>query len=193
MRSCWVIILSALSFLAVICGCDAEEPEPEPALVTVEPTLEFSTMYLPPGYVLLQELTGDYTDGLSALAELDEELSGNGISPAGPPFIHYLGTGEDGGFRFQAGVSVSPDVKPWGDLLAQGLPERLVAYLETSGPYSDTRAWEHEELAAWATRAGFEITGSACDYYLNWGTEGLPESLMAEVTLPIRVPEELGE
>lgn len=191
MRSCLVITVLAMALPAVICGCG--EGEPEPALEPVEPTLEFSTMYLPPSYVLLQERSEDYTDGLTALAELDEYLSENGIAPAGPPFIRYLGTGEDGGFRFQAGVSVSPDVLPRGDLLARELPERLVAYLETSGPYTGTRAWEHEELAAWATRAGFEITGSACDYYLNWGTEGLPESLMAEVTLPITVPEEPGE
>jgi effector-binding domain-containing protein len=178
---------------AAICGCEGGEPEAEPVEETVEPVLEFSTMYLPPAFVLLREREGEYSGGLQALAELDAELVAKGVAPAGPPFVHYLGTGSDGDRRFQVGVSVSSDVKPWGDFLARELPERLVAYLETSGPYSDTRAWEHEELTSWASSAGFEITGDLCEYYLNWGTEGLPESLMAEVTLPIAVPEEPEE
>ncbi|MCX7021866.1 MAG: hypothetical protein NTW26_06295 [bacterium] len=192
MRSLWFIVVAAAAFLAALCACGSEEPGTT-TTDTVQPVLEFSTMYLPPAFVLLRERTGECTDGLDALAGLDAELVTHGVAPAGPPFIHYLGKEDDGRTRYQVGVCVSSEVNPWGDLSAQNLPERLVAYLETSGPYSDSRAWEHEELAAWAKNAGFEITGTACDYFLNWGTEGLPESLMAEVTLPIAVPEEPEE
>jgi len=187
------IIIAASVFLAALCACESGEEGTEPTTDTVQTALEFSTMYLPPAFVLLREWTGEYADGLDALSGLDAELVANGVAPAGPPFIHYLGRGDDGCTKYQVGVCVSSDVNPWADLSAQNLPERLVAYLETSGPWSDTRAWEHEELAAWAEKSGFEITGTACDYYLNWGTEGLPESLMAEVTLPIQVPEEPEE
>lgn len=187
------IVIAASAFLAALCACESGEEETEPTTETVQTVLEFSTMYLPPAFVLLQEWTGEYADGLDALGGLDAELTANGVAPAGPPFIHYLGRGDDGCTKYQVGVCVSSDVKPWGDFSAEDLPERLVAYLETSGPWSDTRAWEHEELADWAEKAGFEVTGTACDYFLNWGTEGLPESLMAEVTLPIAVPEEPEE
>lgn len=193
MRSRWPIAVAASVLLAALCACESEEPGTERTTDTVEPVLEFSTMYLQPTFVLLRERTGDCAEGMDALAGLDAELAAYGVAPAGPPFIHYLGKGDDGHSRYQVGVCVSTDVKPWGDLTTQDMPERLVAYLETSGPWSDTRAWEHEELAAWAKQAGFEITGTACDYFLNWGTEGLPESLMAEVTLPIQVPEEPEE
>jgi hypothetical protein len=193
LRSSRPIAALVSALLAALCACESEEPETGQTTDEVEPVLEFSTMYLPPAYVLLRDLTGDYSEGLNALAGLDAELTAHGVAPAGPPFIRYLGKGDDGSTRFQVGVCVSSDVTPWGDLSGQDLPERLVAYLETSGPWSDARAWEHEELAAWAEKAGFEITGTACDYYLNWGTEGLPQSLMAEVTLPIRVPEEQEE
>jgi len=186
------IVIAASAFLAALCACEPEE-ETEPTTDAVHATLEFSTMYLPPAFVLLREWTGEYADGLNALGGLDAELVAHGVAPAGPPFIHYLGRGDDGCTRYQVGVCVSPEVIPWGDLSAEDLPERLVAYLETSGPWSDTRAWEHEELAAWAEKSGFDITGTACDYFLNWGTEGLPESLMAEVTLPVAVPEEPEE
>ena|GEM_PF-2681118 len=192
MRSRWPIIVAA-SVLAAFCACESEEPETVRTTDEVEPVLEFSTMYLQPAFVLSRELTGDYSGGLEALAGLDAELDAHGVAPAGPPFMHYLGNGEDGHTRYQVGVCVSAEVTPWGDLTTQDMPERLVAYLETSGPWSDTRAWEHEQLTAWAEKAGFEVAGTACDYFLNWGTEGLPESLMAEVTLPIAVPEEPEE
>ncbi|OGD79064.1 MAG: hypothetical protein A2Y64_06665 [Candidatus Coatesbacteria bacterium RBG_13_66_14] len=185
--------VAATMLLAAFGACGSEEPEAVQTTDTVEPVLEFSTMYLQPAFVLLRERTGEYADGMGALAGLDAELAAHGVAPAGPPFIHYLGKGDDGRARFQVGVCVSSDVSPWDDLSAQNLSERLVAYLETSGPWSDSRAWEHEELADWAEKAGFEVTGTACDYFLNWGTEGLPESLMAEVTLPIAVPEEPEE
>jgi hypothetical protein len=193
LRSLWPIAVAASVFLAALCACESEEPQTPPTTDAVEPVLEFSTMYLQPTFVLLRERTGDCTEAMDALAGLDTELTVHGVAPAGPPFIHYLGKGSDGHTRYQVGVCVSPDVKPWGDLTTQDMPERLVAYLETSGPWSDTRAWEHGELAAWAEKAGFEITGTACDYFLNWGTEGLPESLMAEVPRPIAVPEEPEE
>jgi effector-binding domain-containing protein len=194
LRTPWPIAVAAFAFLAALCACESEEPETEPTTTqTVEPVLEFSTMYLPSAYVLTRERTGDCAEAMDALSGLDVELTDHGVAPAGPPFIHYLGKGDDGCTRYQVGVCVSSEVSPWGDLSTQNLPERLVAYLETSGPWSDTRAWEHGELAAWAEKAGFEITGTACDYFLNWGTEGLPESLMAEVTLPITVPEEPEE
>jgi len=193
LRSRWSIVVAASVLLAALCACESEEPETERTTDTVEPVLEFSTMYLQSASALLRERTGEYTDGMDALAGLDTELAAHGVAPAGPPFIRYLGKGDDGRARYQVGVCVSSEVNPWGDLSTQNLPERLVAYLETSGPWSETRAWEHEELAAWAEKAGFEITGTACDYFLNWGTEGLPDSLMAEVTLPIQVPEEPEE
>jgi len=181
------VVLAAV-LAALLAGCDGEEPEP--GVEGFEPVLEFSTMYLPPGYILFREQAGDYADGLEALLEFEDRLVAEGVYPAGPPFIHYLGPDDDGRTSFRVGVGVAPGVAPWDDIAARELPERLVAYLETSGPWSPARAWEHQELAAWAAKAGFEVAGTACDYFLNWGTEGPPESLMAEVTLPVRVPEE---
>ncbi len=173
----------ALLLIALLLLLSCSEDESEVPPITEEITSPISTMYLPECYLLYTEHTGDEAESLAAISELEVLLSERGVAPAGPPFVVYTG----GSYR--VGVVVDEAVEPWGELRAEKLPRRLVAYLETLGAYGEARVAEHEQLLAWVRESGFQAEEEIRDYYLNWDTEQSPEYLMAEVTVWISLPE----
>src|SRR5215469_2402736 len=119
-------------------------------------------------------------DGLStavdsAFSELFPWLAGQGIPPAGPPFIRYLVIDMAGEMQIEMGVPVAAPVTASGRVQPGSLPEGKYLVLRHTGPYDGLIAsnaalqrWadEHQiEFDTWDTAEGSAWRGRA-EHYL---------------------------
>jgi len=100
-------------------------------------------------------------DGLSsaidsAFSELFGWLAGQGITPAGPPFIRYLVIDMPGELQVEMAVPVAAPITASGRIQSGTLPGGRYAVLRHTGPYDGLIA-SNAALLRWAQEQGIEF------------------------------------
>jgi effector-binding domain-containing protein len=126
-----------------------------------------------PMTVTMQSLSGAVDEGFP---ELFGWLGGQGIAPAGPPFIRYRVIDMAADLQIELGVPVATPVTGSGRIQPGTLPAGKYAVLRHTGPYDGLIAsnaalqnWAHErgiEFDAWDTAEG-SAWRSRAEHYLT--------------------------
>ncbi|MCL1983908.1 MAG: GyrI-like domain-containing protein [Methanomassiliicoccaceae archaeon] len=125
----------------------------------------------------LSKLVGEaYTKIFSYIAELNE-------FPEDAPFITYHNT-DMNDLDVEFGVPVNRPLPSRGDVKAGKIKEGKEVSCVFRGSYSDTES-TYGEMAAFAAKNGFKLSGTAREYYFN-GPAEVPESeLLTKIAMPI--------
>jgi effector-binding domain-containing protein len=111
-------------------------------------------------------------DGISAAVddafpELFGWLAGQGIPPAGAPFIRYLVIDMAGELQLELGVPVAAPIAASGRIQPGTLPGGRYAVLRHTGPYDGLVA-SNGALLQWAAEHGIEFDASAAGEVSTW-------------------------
>lgn len=104
----------------------------------------------------------------SGFAELFGWLAGNGIGPAGPPFIRYLVIDMAGDLQIELGVPVSAPVTGSGRVQPGVLPAGRYAVLRHTGSYDGLVA-SNGALQQWAAGHGVQFDTQDTARGSAWG------------------------
>lgn len=117
-----------------------------------------------PMTVTMDSLSGAVDEGFP---ELFGELAGQGIAPAGPPFIRYLVIDMAVALRIELGVPAAAPVTASGRIRPGTLPEGRYAVLRHTGPY-DGLAASNAALLRWADEHAITFDTSDTAEGLAW-------------------------
>jgi effector-binding domain-containing protein len=110
-------------------------------------------------------------------------LQDRGITPAGPPFIRYLDTGQR--FELELGVPVPGDLAELDGAEVESLPAGRVAVLRYTGPYDGLRE-ACEALGRWVEQQGEHASGPFWEVYVtDPRTEPDPAKRITEIYQPL--------
>jgi effector-binding domain-containing protein len=115
-----------------------------------------------------------------AFGEVIQTLSGQGLSPAGPPFGRYVAV--DDGFDVEAGFPTTGVVQPSGRVVACELPGGQAARVLHRGAYAGVAA-AYSAASEWLTAHGYVATGPPWESYLDGPEVAEPRTV---VCLPCR-------
>jgi effector-binding domain-containing protein len=121
----------------------------------------------------------------SAINELLDVISAQGLRPAGPLFAHHLTTSPDK-FDFEVGFPVDAPVKATGRVKPGELPAVRAARSVYQGGYQGLyRAWS--EFGEWMKREGHSGRGDIWESYVTGPESGPdPNSWRTELYLPLK-------
>jgi effector-binding domain-containing protein len=120
------------------------------------------------------------------LPEVSEHLSGQGTSPAGPPFVRYFDyTDEEA--DFEAGFPVERPITPQGRVEAGELPGGRAAVTVHRGSYDGLQR-AHDEIGEWVLAHDHDPSGPVWEVYVTDPARE-PDSAKweTEIVWPLRV------
>lgn len=124
------------------------------------------------GHVTVDGLPG-FLGG--AYGEVMGVLSGQHLSPSGPPFARYEQTAD--GFEVEAGFPVAGTVTPSGRVAAGELPGGPAACVMHHGSYDEVAA-AYEAAGEWLATNGYVPAGEAWESYLDGPDVPEPRTLV---------------
>jgi effector-binding domain-containing protein len=118
--------------------------------------------------------------------ELFEKLAKSGTAPAGPPFVHYLKTGEQ--LEIELGVPLPDGFDRLEDVECSSLPAGRTAVLRYTGPYDGLRH-ACEQLRDWVVEQDEEPAGTFWETYVtDPRTEPDPAKRITDIYMPLASP-----
>ena len=140
----------------------------------VQPVLSIRTR------VPVQNLPDALGKGYMAIGQYLESLS---KSPEGDPFVAYYNMDMDD-LDLEMGFPVSEKVQGKGEIESREIPAGKYATCLHTGPYPDL-GLAYEALTEWVKGEGYEVSGTAYEFYLNDASVTPPQELKTLLLFPI--------
>jgi effector-binding domain-containing protein len=130
--------------------------------------------------VAVQNLPETLGKGYTAIGQYLESL---GKAPAGAPFVIYYNMDMED-LDMEMGFPVSGVLPGKGEIEYREIPAGKYATCLHTGPYNELGA-AYEALTKWVNEEGYEVSGTAYEYYLNDVNVTPPQDLQTLLTFPI--------
>ena len=130
--------------------------------------------------VPVQNLPDALGKGYMAIGQYLESLS---KSPEGDPFVAYYNMDMED-LDIEIGFPVSGIVPGKGEIEYREIPAGKFATCLHTGPYNEM-GLAYEALNEWVKEAGYEVSGTAYEFYLNDASVTPPQELKTLLLFPI--------
>ena len=130
--------------------------------------------------VPVQNLPDALGKGYMAIGQYLESLS---KSPEGDPFVAYYNMNMED-LDLEMGFPVSEKVQGKGEIESREIPAGKYATCLHTGPYPDL-GLAYEALTEWVKGEGYEVSGTAYEFYLNDASVTPPQELKTLLLFPI--------
>jgi len=130
--------------------------------------------------VPVQNLPDALGKGYMAIGQYLESLS---KSPEGDPFVAYYNMDMED-LDLEMGFPVSEKVQGKGEIESREIPAGKYATCLHTGPYPDL-GLAYEALTEWVKGEGYEVSGTAYEFYLNDASVTPPQELKTLLLFPI--------